>query len=264
MTLGEISSQPGAFDRLSQYTAGDGALHMAYTLSPLRGEFDWPTVSSLIRDIASVGVDSWACWSFSNHDVERAVSRWNPQPRGTPPDRAFARMLMTLLLTLRGSICLFQGGELAMTEAELTEEDLRDPFGMAYWPAFRGRDGSRTPMPWSAAAPQAGFTTGTPWLPVRDAHRRLAVDTAEAEPTALIHTVRSLLAQRRDQPALRHGTMTPLDLPCPIVGFVRQHGQDQIIALFNLSAEPTDIEVAAVGTLRLDGYESRLLSIETA
>ena len=67
---------------------------------------------------------------------------------GTEPDPAFARLLMALLLSLRGSICLYQGEELGLTEAELAESDLHDPFGIAYWPEFRGRDGSRTPMPW--------------------------------------------------------------------------------------------------------------------
>src|SRR4051794_24361211 len=88
-----------------------------------------------------------------------------------PPDPAFARLLMALLLSLRGSVCLYQGEELGLTEADLREADLRDPFGIAYWPEFRGRDGSRTPMPWCAEAPHAGFTTGDrPWLPVPPAH----------------------------------------------------------------------------------------------
>jgi alpha-glucosidase len=166
---------------------------------------------------------------------------------------------MTFLLSLRGSVCLYQGEELALTEAELAEEDLRDPFGIAYWPAFRGRDGSRTPMPWAAAAPQAGFTTGEPWLPVPEAHRKLAVDKAEADPTALIHTVRSLLAQRRTHPALRLGTLTALTLPEPVIGFERAFGAEQIIALFNLSAEPVEVALPRVGTLSLDKFEARFV-----
>ena len=262
VSLGEISSQPGAFERLSRYTAGDDRLHMAYTLRPLRSGFDWPTISALIRDIAALDVNAWPCWSFSNHDVERAVSRWNPGPGGSTPDPAFARLLMTLLLSLRGSVCLYQGEELALTEAELAEEDLRDPFGIAYWPAFRGRDGSRTPMPWTACAPQAGFTTGEPWLPVPEAHRQLAVDKAEADPTALIHTVRSLLAQRRTHPALRLGTLKALQLPEPVIGFEREFGAEQIIALFNLSAEPVEVAVPRVGTLSLDKFEARFVDVQ--
>ena len=86
----------------------------------------------------------WPCWSFSNHDVVRAVTRWAPDGR---PDPAFSRLLVAFLLSLRGSVSLYQGEELGLPEAYLTEGDLRDPFGIAFWPEFRGRDGSRTPMP---------------------------------------------------------------------------------------------------------------------
>jgi alpha-glucosidase len=55
---------------------------MTYTLRPLRGGFDWPTVSQLLRDLAAGGEAGWPCWSFSNHDVERAVRRWSPHRDG--------------------------------------------------------------------------------------------------------------------------------------------------------------------------------------
>ena len=257
VTLGEVSSQPGAFQRVSRYTAGDEALHMAYTLRPLRGGFDWPTVTAMIRDSAAMEAEGCGCWSFSNHDVERAVSRWNPHP-GEPPDPAFARLLLALLLSLRGSVCLYQGEELGLTEADLTEQDLRDPFGIAYWPAFRGRDGSRTPMPWHESADHAGFTTGMPWLPVPASHRALAVDRAEADPDSLLHAVRRLLAWRRAHPAIRHGAIQPLDLPEPVAGFLRQADSEQMVALFNLSAEPVSVDVPGVGQVLLQAYGSQI------
>ena len=138
VTMGEVSSQPGAFDRVVRYTAGDQWLHMAYTLRPLRGGFDWLTLSGMMDELAAAGEAGWPCWSFSNHDVERAVSRWNPRRGKAAPDAAFARLLMAVLLSLRGSVSLYQGEELGLTEAELRPEHLRDPFGIAYWPEFRG------------------------------------------------------------------------------------------------------------------------------
>ncbi len=238
VALGEVSSQPGAFERLVAYTATEERLHMAYTLRPLRGGFDWPTVRGLLRDVADTGDAGWVCWSFSNHDVERAVSRWNPRrDQEMPPDPAFARLLMALLLSLRGSVCLYQGEELGLTEAELTLDQLRDPFGIAYWPEFRGRDGSRTPIPWREGAPHAGFTAGAkaPWLPLPAAHHALAVDRQEADPHALLHAFRQFLAWRRHQPALVGGTLEPLDLPAPLVGFIRRHDRQTLLAIFNLS-----------------------------
>lgn len=238
VTMGEVSSQPGASERVGAYTAGKKRLHLAYTLRPLRGGFDWPAVREILTDIVEAGRTGWRCWSFSNHDVERAVSRWNPRRQeGVAPDPAFARLLMALLLSLRGSVCLYQGEELGLTEAELTLDQLRDPFGIAYWPEFRGRDGSRTPIPWRAGVPHAGFTTGVepPWLPMPAAHHALAVDLAEADPYALLHAFRRFLAWRREQPAMVLGTLKPLDLPAPLVGFVRQHEDQRILAVFNLS-----------------------------
>jgi alpha-glucosidase len=254
VTLGEVSSQPGAFERVIAYTATSERLHMAYTLRPLRGGFDWATVRGMLRDAADAGEAGWVCWSFSNHDVERAVSRWNPlREQGLPPDPAFARMLMALLLSLRGSVCLYQGEELGLTEAELTLDQLRDPFGIAYWPEFRGRDGSRTPIPWLAEMRHAGFTAGedAPWLPVPAVHHALAVDRQEADPLALLHAFRRFLSWRRRQPALLRGTLKPLDLPAPLVGFIRRHEDQTILSVFNLSSDAVDLDAQPWPGLRI-------------
>ncbi len=253
VTLGEISSQPGAFERVVNRTAGTGGLHMAYTLRPLRGGFDWATVTAMVRDLAGTGTDGWICWSFSNHDVERAVSRWNPNP-GTPPDPSFVRMLMAFLLSLRGSVCLYQGEELGLGEATLSETDLRDPFGIAYWPEFRGRDGSRTPMPWNAEAEHAGFTSAaSPWLPVPAEHRALAVDRQEADISSPLHAFRRFLRWRRGVPALIHGTLLPLALATPLVGFVREHQGQRVLAVFNLSDQPVPLPLTDPGA-PIDGH----------
>ena len=245
VTLAEVSSQPGAFERVVGYTAGPEHLHMAYTLRPLRGGFDWATVRRLLLDVAAAGEDGWVCWSFSNHDVERAVSRWNPTRGAAPPTNAFARQLMALLLSLRGSVSLYQGEELGLTEAELAHEHLQDPFGIAYWPEFRGRDGSRTPIPWERDVPHGGFTTAqTPWLPVPDAHHALSVASHEGDADALLHSFRRFLTWRRTQPALTVGALHPLHLPEPLVGFVRRHEGQRVLALFNLSDSPVVADLA--------------------
>ncbi len=208
----------------------------------------------MLDDLGAMARAGWPCWSFSNHDVERAVSRWNPRrAEGITPDPAFARLLMALLLSLRGSVCVYQGEELGLTEAELTLEQLRDPFGIAYWPEFRGRDGSRTPIPWLADARHAGFTSGaeSPWLPLPAAHHALAVDRAEADPHALLHAFRRFLAWRREQPALVRGALEPVELPAPLVGFIRRHEDQAILAVFNLSARTRALDASRWPGLRI-------------
>jgi alpha-glucosidase len=258
VTLGEISSQPGAFERVAGFTAGIGRLHMAYTLQPLRGGFESATVTHLLHELADSEPDGWICWSFSNHDVERAVSRWNPAGSTAAVDPAFARLLMALLLSLRGSVCLYQGEELGLPEAVLAESDLRDPFGIAYWPEFRGRDGSRTPIPWQGAAAHGGFTSAAAaWLPVPAAHRALAVDVQEADASSLLHAFRQFLHWRRYTPALLRGTLRPLILPCPLVGFVRELGEQRVAAVFNLSDRAVAVDRAAYGApIEGTGFEA--------
>jgi alpha-glucosidase len=239
-----VSSQDGAFDRCRDYTDGAGLLHMAYTLRPSRESFDACSVRALAAEAAKSR--GWLCWSFSNHDVVRALSRWSAPP-GAPPDPRFARLLMTFQLCLRGSVLIYQGEELGLTEAELSFDQLRDPFGIALWPEFRGRDGSRTPMPWEREAAHGGFSTGAPWLPMPRAHLDLAVDVQERDEGGLLHEWRRFLAYRRAHPALVQGELTVLDVPAPVIGFLRHDADERVTCLFNLSAGP--VEVAGPGVL---------------
>jgi alpha-glucosidase len=254
-----VSSQDGAFERVAAYTSGDDLLHMAYTLRPLRGAFDHATLRQFLAESAATGDEGWICWSFSNHDVERAVSRWSPRRGFGQPDPAFGRLLMALLLTLRGSACIYQGEELGLTEADLAFEHLRDPFGITYWPEFRGRDGSRTPIPWVPGAPHAGFTThAEPWLPVPEEHHPSAVAQQESDPESLLNAWRRVLRWRRQHPALIKGALRPLDVPEPLIGFERTLGGERIVCVFNLSEERVRMPLRGLAPLHGHGFPVRL------
>ncbi|MBX6367857.1 MAG: alpha glucosidase [Rhodospirillales bacterium] len=258
VTLGEVSSQDGAFERVAAYTRGHDLLHMAYTLRPLRGDFDHATLRQLIAESAATGEEGWICWSFSNHDVERAVSRWSPKRGSGAPDPAFARLLMALLLSLRGSACVYQGEELGLTEADLAFEHLRDPFGITYWPEFRGRDGSRTPIPWVAGEPHAGFTRhAAPWLPVPEEHHQSAVERQEADPGSLLNAWRRFIRWRRGRKALVEGALRPFDLTEPLIGFERVAGAERIACIFNLSDGEARLPSRGLAPLEGHGFEAR-------
>ena len=229
MTLAEISSQPGAFARIGDYTAG-GRLHLGYTLRLLRGEISAAIVADALTEAAAAS--GGFCWAFGNHDVPRLATRW------AKGDRAAEACLMRLLGSLPGAICLYQGDELGLPEAELALEQLRDPFGIAYWPEFRGRDGSRTPMPWHALAPSGGFTTGTPWLPVSEAHRALAVDRQEHDPSSVLHGWRDFLKWRKIHPVLIEGRIEAIGADGDVLRFDRVLGDQRLHCRFNLSAAP--------------------------
>ena len=143
-----------------------------------------------------------------------------------------------LLGSLRGTVCLYQGEELGLEEAVLAFEQLKDPFGIAFWPAFAGRDGCRTPMPWESTAPEAGFTAGEPWLPLPESHRRRAVDVQLPDAGSVLDSTRAFLNWRRERQALRIGAIRFLRADGDLLAFERDTEADRLLCLFNLGGEP--------------------------
>ena len=230
VVLGEISGDD-ALLRAAEYTNG-GGLDIAYSFDLL----ECPGTPAAIRDVVArlertLG-DGWACWSFGNHDVRRAVSRWG----GDDPPEGLRRLAPVLLGSLRGTVCLYQGEELGLEQATLTFEQLKDPFGIAFWPSFAGRDGCRTPMPWQGAAPEAGFTTGAPWLPISQSHRGRAVDRQDPDPGSVLNTTRAFLDWRRERHPLVTGTIRFLRAGADVLAFERATAADRMLCLFNLGA----------------------------
>ena len=174
VALGEISSDDSTAT-VAEYTQ-PGRLHMAYSFELLSNDSSPAHIRSTVENLIQRAPQSWPCWTISNHDVERVVSRWG---RSTSSPH-MATQLSALVASLRGSVCVFQGEELGLAEADVPYEALRDPYGIAFWPAFKGRDGCRTPMPWDASE-RAGFSNVAPWLPVPHQHLHLSVAAQERD-----------------------------------------------------------------------------------
>jgi alpha-glucosidase len=172
--------------------------------------------------------DGWACWSFANHDVKRVASRWSDDPRAL-------RLYASLLMTLRGSPCFYQGEELGLTEAKLTFEQLQDPYGISMWPEEGGRDGCRTPMVWDARSPNAGFSQGKPWLPIAPEHMSRAVSEQDQDPNSLLNFYRRWFEIRRVMPILWSGTIEFLPPDERVFTFIRSDGTQRLLCVFNLS-----------------------------
>lgn len=231
--VGEIGDDDG-LGRMVEYTQGGDKLHMAYGFDLLGPRHDAPYLHAMLERLLRIVGDGWACWSLSNHDVPRVASRWG----GEQPDAGLLRQAAMLQMTLLGTPCVYQGDELGLEEAELSEAELRDPYGIAMWPIFKGRDGCRTPMPWDAAQACAGFTEVTPWLPLYERHRAHAV--AQQSSGGLLDFYRELLAWRRRQPALQAGTMHLLPPHEQLLAYTRESrdcGQ-RLLCAFNCSAQP--------------------------
>ncbi|MDW6020990.1 alpha-glucosidase family protein [Mesorhizobium sp. BAC0120] len=248
-SVGEVGDEGRALKTVALYTSGGDKLHMCYTFDLLSPAFSAAHVRKSVADFEEAVADGWICWAFSNHDVMRHVSRWTPPDGNT--DR-MAEFAIELLISLRGSICLYQGEELGLEEAELAFEDLRDPYGIRFWPAFKGRDGCRTPMVWEAAAPNGGFTTGKPWLPIPEAHLRRTVDRQEGDPSSVLAHYRDMLDFRRRHPALVNGDIRFLDSDDNVLAFLRPSENERLLCVFNFANEACEWEVPAeLGALEL-------------
>jgi alpha-glucosidase len=238
VTIGEISSEVGALERVAQLTAGT-RLHMAYTLGVMKAAFTPAMIRQAANHATVLNRSGWICWSFSNHDVDRVVSRWNTDMRDPT---AFAKLAMALLLCFPGTVCLYQGEELGLPNARIPFHAIRDPFGHAFYPAYAGRDGARTPIPWVKGAVNSGFSRASKtWLPVDGAHDGLAVDVAASVPDSTLIAYRQMLAWRKRHPALLTGDLELFELPVPLIGWRRREGSDRVVAVFNLSPEPVSI-----------------------
>lgn len=238
-TVGEVGDGVRSLQTVAAYTSGGDKLHMCYTFDLLGPDFTPVHFRRCVGDFQANVADGWVCWAFSNHDVNRHVSRFAATEAEQP---RVAKLAISLLSTLRGSICLYQGEELGLPEADLAFEDLRDPYGIRFWPAFKGRDGCRTPMPWEASRAHAGFTTAEKsWLPVPYQHAALAVDNQETDPQSVLHHYRETLAFRKQHPALLDGDMTFLDTKEDVLAFMRSKGDETLLFVFNLSRAPVKV-----------------------
>lgn len=214
---------------MADYTRGDRHFHTAYSFVFLGARFGAAFVREQVEAVSAAGVDAWPSWAFSNHDAPRVASRWG---EGKPA--RYRQVLIALLTSLRGTAFLYQGEELGLPQAEVPFERLRDPEGIAFWPAHKGRDGSRTPMPWAARAAHGGFSVAEPWLPVDLGHLDLAVDFQDSRPHSTLSFTRRWMAWRQAQPVLKSGAIRFLDIPGDVLGFVRGEGAGQVLLLFNL------------------------------
>lgn len=169
----------------------------------------------------------WNSFFLMNHDQPRALSRFGNDGEYREVSQ---KLLHTLILTQPGTPYLYQGEEIGMTNVKFTRiEDYRDIDTLNYYreavleggaPAetvlsqlhIKSRDNSRTPMPWtgSSRAKHAGFTEGTPWIPLNPNYTTVNVADAEARPDSPLHYLRRMTRLRKAHPLFAYGDYTDL------------------------------------------------------
>jgi alpha-glucosidase len=258
---------------MAQYTSGGDKLHMAYSFNLLTPEHSAAYIRRQVEELESclhkegkkTGFAGWGCWSIGNHDVARVMTRWGDGET----DPRLAKVLLAMSASLRGSLCIYQGEELGLTEAEIPFESLQDPYGITFWPEFKGRDGCRTPMPWQAKKKFGGFSTATPWLPVPAEHLARAADVQEKPSDSTLNFYRGFLHWRKSQAVLKAGSIKFYSAQEPALLFTRELDGVRWLCAFNLGAEAVTLDlpkglgrVAAVSGHGLEGAKLTAKQLE--
>ncbi|ALS32874.1 alpha-glucosidase [Pseudoalteromonas translucida KMM 520] len=249
VSLGEISSED-SLATMAQYTQGGDKLHMGYSFELLTDDYSSEYIRTTVQTLEQQMTEGWPCWAFSNHDVERVASRWSDNGEINP---AQCKMLTALLASLRGSVCMYQGEELGLGEANVAFEDLQDPYGITFWPNFKGRDGCRTPIPWeNEQVDYAGFSENKPWLPVDAAHKSQSVAEQNDDKNSILNAYREFMAWRKTQAVMITGDIEFIQTAEPILAFYRTLNNEKMLCVFNLSAQQATLNLPVAITKAYD------------
>lgn len=251
--VGEVGDSQRGLEIVGEYTSGNDKMQMCYAFEFLAPEA--PTAQSVVdvqNAFSAAAPEGWACWAFSNHDVVRHITRWGAH---IVDKDAYAKMLASLLLTQRGSVCIYEGEELGLTEAELQFEDLQDPYGIEFWPQFKGRDGCRTPMVWDGGHKMGGFSTSDKtWLPIPQEHKQRAVSVQFGDPSSVMEHYRRFLSFRKKHEAFAKGDIEFLPVEGDVLSYIRRHGNEAILCLFNMSQKAASATLPDGNWQDLEGH----------
>ena len=274
VTVGEAwSATPDSARLYSGRNSGELSMvfqfeHVTQAWDPVHGKwkprpFDLVALKRVLnRWQAALADDGWNSLFWSNHDLPRAVSKYGD---GSP---ASARMLAVVLHMMKGTPYIFQGEEIGMTNARFTALDqFRDvetlnfhkiamARGLSEAEFLRGanengRDNARTPMQWTAE-PNAGFTTGTPWIAVNPNHVTINAEAERDRADGVYATYRKLVALRRAHPIIVEGRYRPyLEDHPQVVAYTRTLGRQRLAVIANFTDRTVDLDLP--GALILSG-----------
>ena len=258
-----VSEANGVKANELKYWVGEhGAFDMLFEFSHVNLEFKgvetwckpdpWKLadLKKALRDSQEATKDNgWYPIFFENHDKPRSISHYFPEDADK---NAAAKVIGTVLYTLRGTPFLYQGQELGYDNFKwdsidcyndissygqyefALQEGLSEEEAMACVHRF-SRDNSRTPMQWDDS-PNAGFTSGTPWLPVHEGYRTENAEAEEKDPSSVLNWYRALASLRAEETVLTDGSFTELFEDDPyLYAFRRKNGDAELITIVNFS-----------------------------
>jgi alpha-glucosidase len=230
VTIGEVNPFMDVPGVVRYYGSGD-LINLPFNFGLLRTPWTSENIQDFIQRYESHLPDhAWPNYTLGNHDTPRLASRI---PRGELP------LAAVLLLTLRGTPFLYYGDELGLENVQIPAEAVRDPWEKVE--PGRGRDGERTPMPWTNSE-FAGFSGRQPWLPIGFVNRELNVCDLKEDQGSLLHLYRNLIQIRKRRLALVLGTLELVNCgQAGLVAFRRRFDQECLLVALNLGNERADV-----------------------
>jgi alpha-glucosidase len=221
-------------ERLVTYYGRDdhAEAHLPFNFALLSAPWNARAIEKIIHDYeAALPAGAWPNWVLGNHDRPRVAGRVGQEQ---------ARVAAMLLLTLRGTPTLYYGDEIGMQQVAIAPDQVRDPFEKNVPGIGVGRDGCRTPMQWSAA-PNAGFSATTPWLPLPEDFLHENVVNLDADAGSILNLYKALIDLRKKSPQLVSGDYAPIAAEGNLLLYRRQSEGKSIAIALNLGAKPVSI-----------------------
>jgi alpha-glucosidase len=236
MMVGEIYLP---LERMVTYYGSQGeGVHLPFNFQLI--ELPWHAraiADAIDRYEAILPSYGWPNWVLGNHDNPRIATRIG---------RDQARIAAMLLLTLRGTPTLYYGDELAMHNVAIPPDRVQDPFEKNVPGLGLGRDPARTPMQWSPAI-NAGFTGGSPWLPIADDYSTVNVEVEMREANSILNLYRRLIELRRRESALSIGQFATVPISGDLLAYRRQFGDtNRYLVVLNFAGEPSNFHSPAI------------------
>jgi alpha-glucosidase len=226
-----------AREKIIEYCGRD-KLHAAFNFKFTWSKFDPAKYVKHILDWEDLYTNHgiWPNYVLGNHDVPRMATRHTKSE-----DDARLKVLMSMLLTLRGTPFLYYGEEIGMRDITLKRGEILDPPGKRFWPFYKGRDGCRSPMQWDGSA-YAGFSSAKPWLPAHPNYRARNVESQQADADSMLNFTRKIIRLRRENPALHRGDFSLLTKkPGDILAYLRQTPEQTILVALNFNNQSATV-----------------------
>ena len=234
-------------DKIIKYSGAD-KLHAVFNFEFTFSKFDLSQYIKHIQDWESLYAEygTWPNYVLGNHDAIRMATRYT---KGEKDERL--KVLMAMLLTLRGTPYLYYGEEIGMRDISLKRSEILDPPGKKYWPFYKGRDGCRSPMQWNNSS-YAGFSSKKPWLPVHPNYQVRNVKAQQKDSNSMLNFTREIIKLRRELPALHQGDFTLLTTqPKDSLAYLRKTAEQTILIALNFKNRTTILENIRAGNWNL-------------